>query len=248
MVTGSVKKHKIRVITKRKVEKDTFGTGLEGVTDISILKEDVRRLIDEKGRVYGLYDKKKNLVAIYLFERINDFFVENGKSEIQIAGKKVDISDKWFGESKAAYRLVTSYLADVSDENRIAFENGIQSDLKEQIELGQIGGVQWKESILYRKNIDKSVGNRYWMGYLLGGVVGFMFGYLLLDSVAMGICFGATYALLGATMFSSKTGKEDRWNKIDLHSLIGTTDSGSDFVNPKYRECESNTDTEENAE
>lgn len=251
MVVGAVKRHTVRVINKKIVERDGFGAGLEGVTDIALLKEEVKHLIDGKGRVYGLYGKKKNLVAIYLFDRVDDFFIENGGSEVQIIGKKMDISDKWFGESKAALRFVISYFADVPDENRTAFEEAIQSDLKDQIELGQIGGVQWGESILYRKNIDKSGGNGYWMGYILGAMAGFLFGWVLFDNIGTAICFAVSYALLGGIIFSPASKDKDRWNKIDLDSLsdtakemfnadfdynnIGETDSSRDFINLKYR-------------
>lgn len=255
MVVGSIKKHNICIINKRRVERDNFGLGLEGVADISILKEKVKRTITNKGRVYGFYDKQKKLAAIYLFERADDFFVENGKSEIHIFGKTVDIGDKWFGESKAAYRYSECFLADISDEIKAEFEAAIEVDLKEQIEWGQIGGVEWDGRIIYRKNIDKSGGNGYWIGYILGAIVGFMFGWLLFDSIIFGLCFAASYALLGGIVFSPNSDDKDKWNTIDINTLsdaakemtksdldynnIAQADMNKDFVNPKYKKDES---------
>lgn len=221
MHIGTVNKLAIHTVSKRRTLREGFGTRLAIFVRSEDLKFKVLNAIEHKGRVYGIYQDKE-LVGIYIFEKIDDYFIKTEDSGVQIGEKKIDFEDKWFGESKAAFRLNDQFLSNEISEHKAKIEEYIRTDLSEQIEWGQIAGIQWGEKLIYRKQIDKKgKGTNYIWGYLIGFALGIYLGWMLFDSFAMGICFGMMYASLwgGVALACSKTKTE--WASFD-------------FVNKKY--------------
>ena len=69
--------------------------------------------------------------------------------------------------------------------------------MSEQIEWGQVAGVEWNEELLYRKNLKETPSHSVW-GYVGGYAVGFVIGWIIFDSIVMGMSFGLMYACVGA--------------------------------------------------
>lgn len=224
MHIGTVNKLAIHTVSKRRALREGFGTRLAIFVKSEELKFKVLNAIEHKGRVYGIYQDKE-LVGIYIFEKMDDYFIKTEDSRVQIGEKKIDFEDKWFGESKAAFRLNDQFLSNEISEHKAKIEEYIRTDLSKQIEWGKIAGVQWGEELIYRKQIDKKgKGINY-----IWGSIGFALGILLFDSFVMGVCFGMMYALLwgGVALSCSKTKTE--WASFD-------------FVNKKYTSKEEEAD------
>jgi hypothetical protein len=223
----------------------------DGAVDVSALSEGrvegiIENIIEKKGRGYGVY-KNKELVGIYVYENIDDFFVKvdntvnfektesvfkiNDVHEFfemtdedliqNILETSDGFMDKIFGESKAAYRLVLNALnkevANFSDE----IKKYILTDLKEKIEWGYVSGIVWGEELIYRKNLEKKAD-----GAVSGGVCGFwlgvILGWLLFDSFLLGMCWGICFGFCGGLVLSN-SGTKQEWASFD-------------FVNKKYTE------------
>jgi hypothetical protein len=252
MNVGTVKTGKgneklsICIIGKRRASRANFDAALSAlagdelvnnVTEVS--GNVVLDVLEKKGRVYGVYQEKE-LVGIYIYERIEDFFVkvENEDSDkkagtrFQINNIKeffemtdddvVDFEDWFFGESKAIYRLVSHYLLALGEEYKDEIEKYIAADLKEQIEWGQIAGVLQDEKLTYRRNLDNNERVAYGntLGYGAGFAIGVGFGWLVFDSISMGLLWGVCYAAIGGLIFTNATTKKE-WTTFD-------------FVNKKY--------------
>lgn len=222
MEIGTVKterKLSISTISKGRVSKEGFAAELIlqcGQTD---LVGKARDAIEHKGRVYGVYQEKQ-LVGIYIFEWVKDYFIDNrdnadGISELQ----------KLFEDGKAAYRMVFQYLQDEVAQCQKEIEDKIVADLKEMVEWGTVSGIEWGENLIYRKSMDKKDkdGMKTAAGYGLGFLSGWVIGWLVMDSIAFGLCFGVCYANLFGGIILSSSSRKQEWEIYD-------------FVNQKYIE------------
>lgn len=221
MLISTVKKYNTYTMDKKKLSKLQEETNLCKVKDEEI-KEKVGNVIDNKGLVYGIY-RKKELVGIYIFERIEDYFVKNEDSKVVVGEKKVDFEAIWYGESTAAFKLTDKILLDEVKEFEEKIESDLRVDLSGRISSGQIAGIEWGEKLFYRKNVEKK-GNvwKYAWGYIVGFLLGMMMGYLFFDSLALGICFGVSYASLWGAVSVSMSKSKAEWESFD-------------FVNKKYQ-------------
>jgi hypothetical protein len=162
------KKLNICIIGNRRASRDNFDAALSALSGNEFIKNNVtdetdsktpgKRVMDilkSKGRVYGIYQEKE-MVGIYIYERLEDFFVnvENKdsteKTETKFKINNIreffkmtdadvsDFEDNILSESKAVYRLVSHYLSNMADEYKDEIEKYIVADLKAQIEWGQI--------------------------------------------------------------------------------------------------------------
>lgn len=212
------KKYIIHTLSKRRASRD-LSAGLSEMTNSDGFQSRVSEIIGNNGRVYGIY-QDKTLVGIYLFERADDFFIKNESGKVGTSFSDISFEDIFLGESKAAYILKEHYMPEDTELCKKA-EECIHADMKEQIEWGQIGGVLWENKLIYRQNMDKSKTNasKAAAGYLMGFVIGIIFGWLLFDSIPLGLCFGVCFAgLFGGT--AAVTGSR-KWAELD-------------FINPKY--------------
>ncbi|MBD5156392.1 MAG: hypothetical protein HDT13_01960 [Butyrivibrio sp.] len=221
MVISTVNKYNTHTINKRRAEKEDFALLLSEITNVEEIKEKVRNSIENKGRVYGIY-RKKELVGVYIFERLENYFVKNDDASVVIGGKKINFEGAWLGESSAAFRLTDKILRDEVREYEKKIEKDIRADLSEQISFGQIAGVEWGDELIYRRQLEKKSGGIgcIW-GYIGGFALGMYMGWMLFKSFLMGLCFGVTYASL--------------WGGVAIATSKSKTEWASyDFVNKEY--------------
>lgn len=222
MEIGNVKegnKLSISTISKKRASKEDFASELGvqcGQTDLAMKAQDA---IEHKGRVYGVYQQKQ-LVGIYVFEWVKDYFIDNRDNADEISELQ-----KMFEDGKAAYRMVFQYLQDEVAQYQKEIEDKIVEDLKEMVEWGTISGIEWGENLIYRKSMDKKSkdSKKTVAGYGLGFLCGWVIGWLLMDSISFGLCFGICYASLFGGIILSSSNRKQEWKTYD-------------FVNRKYIE------------
>jgi hypothetical protein len=250
------KKLSICIINKRRASRQNFEEALSPLVEASSTESNVigdanskasgnvvLDILENKGRVYGIYQEKE-LVGIYLYERIEDFFIKventesDEKAEVRFKINNIkeffkmtdddvlDFDDKLWGESKAIYRLVSQHLSDMAEGYKDEIEKYIVADLKAQIEWGQIAGVLSGEKLIYRRSLDKKGrgASSNMLGYGAGFTIGAVFGWLVFDSISMELLWGICYAVIGGLIFTNSTTKQE-WTTFD-------------FVNKKYVESE----------
>lgn len=86
MFISTVKQYDTYTINKRRLNREGFGKRLTGNTDVDGLKKEIADVLEKKGRVYGIYEKKE-LVGIYIFERQEDYF-SKCESCVKLGGKE----------------------------------------------------------------------------------------------------------------------------------------------------------------
>jgi hypothetical protein len=216
---------------------DTAGTTVSDSTVLEVLKN--------KGKVYGIY-QEKTLVGIFVYERIEDFFVKvehtdlskKSKSGLKVNAVKdffnmtdedsIDFDDSIFGESKAIYRLVAECLSEAAEEYREQIEQYIMTDFKAEIEWGQISGVLSGEKLIYRRSLEKNGQGDYGaLGYAGGFVLGMIYGWLVFHNVALGALWGICFSSAGGLLLTSSAKKQE-WATFDFVN--------KDYVNDQVQE------------
>jgi hypothetical protein len=236
---------RVCTISKKSASRADFQTGLtaletnaadnQGADTAGIMVSDstVSEVLKNKGKVYGIY-QEKTLVGIYVYERIEDFFVKVEHTDLSKKSKwglkinavkdffnmtdedSVDFEDSIFGESKAIYRLVALRLSEVAEEYREQIEQYILADFKAEIEWGQIAGVLSGEKLIYRRNLDKSGKGDYGaLGYAGGFVLGMIYGWLVFHNVALGALWGICFASAGGLLLTTSATKQE-WATFDF--------------------------------
>lgn len=221
MKKSTEKQYNIHVINKRRLERPEFGNRLSELTDVDALKKEITDTLEKKGRVYGIYHKKE-LVGVYIFERREDYFVIKD-SGVKLGDKEFDYEKFWYGDNATALVFRKSICLEAVKENQEKLETDLKGDLSEQISWGQVAGVEWNESLMYRKNLQEKSGQNVW-GYAVGYAMGFVLGWIVFDSISMGLCFGLLYACM--------------WGGISVATANGAEIDTLDFV--RKREVEEN--------
>ena len=221
MTISTVKQFNTQTINQRRLNRPAFGKRLSEITDLESLKNEIADILEKNGRVYGIYEKKE-LVGVYLFERREDYFVQRD-SGVKLGDKEFDYEKFWYGTSTAALQFKKAICLKDVNECKEKIEKDIRTDLTEQIEWGQVAGVEWNEELMYRKNLEKKSGNSIW-GYFVGYAIGLLMGWIVFDSIAMGMSFGLMYAVM--------------WGGISVATAKNTEIDTLDFV--KKREVEDN--------
>lgn len=222
MTISTVKQFHTCTMSKGKLAKLKLEEGLSEVTDAEELKKEIADLLEHNGRVYGIY-RRKELVGVYLYERQEDYFIKTDSGVI-LGGREFDFDKFWYGTGTAALVYVKSVCSEELGECREKIEKDLRIDLKEQIEWGQIAGVEWEDELMYRKNLkdEKNKVGGMVPGYLLGFAIGFVLGYVTMDSLTLGICFGASFACL--------------WGSCGVALARGTEIDTLDFIRREGKE------------
>lgn len=195
MKNQNTQKYHICLISKRKLEKREPWEDLSAVTDVESLRKKIDDIMEANGRVYGIY-RKKSLTAVYVFERQQDYFEHSG-SKVKLGEKEFDMEKFWYGDCTDALRLRRTVCLESSKECQEKMEEEIRQDLKEQVVCGQVAGVEWNHALMYRKNLEnrKNQSSGVAFGYLEGFAMGFIMG-IAMDSIPLGLCFGAMLGLI----------------------------------------------------
>lgn len=213
MNISTVKQFNTHTMNQRRLNRPEFGKRLSDITDVEVLKKEIAEILEKNGRVYGIY-VKKDLVGVYIFEKQEDYFVKR-ESGVMLGDKEFDYEKFWYGTSTAAFRFKKAVCLEDMNECKEKIEKDISLDLKEQIEWGQVAGVEWNEELMYRKNLEKKPSNSVW-GYGVGYVLGFVMGWIIFDSISLGLCFGLLYACM--------------WGGISVATASGAEIDTLDFV------------------
>ena len=213
MNISTVKQYSTHTMNQRRLNRPEFGQNLSSITDVEALKQEISEILKKNGRIYGIYIKKE-LVGVYIFEKQEEYFVKR-ESSVMLGDKEFDYEKFWYGTSCAAFRFKKSICLDDMKECIGKIEKDIRFDLQEQIEWGQVAGVEWNDELLYRKNLEKKPANSLW-GYGVGYVIGFVMGWLIFDSIPLGLCFGLMYASM--------------WGGISIATARGSEIATLDFV------------------
>ena len=198
MTISTVKQFHTCTMSKGKLAKLKLEEGLSEVTDAEELKKEIADLLEHNGRVYGIY-RRKELVGVYLYERQEDYFIKTDSGVI-LGGREFDFDKFWYGTGTAALVYVKSVCSEELGECREKIEKDLRIDLKD--EKNKVGGVV--------------------PGYLLGFAIGFALGYVTMDSLTLGICFGASFACL--------------WGSCGVALARGTEIDTLDFIRREGKE------------
>ena len=246
MEIGTVKadkKLKIYTIKGKRVDREDFRLGAHVGEEVPIeasgknIKNAVDKALASNGKVCGIYQEKK-LVGIYVFERIEDYFIEAGKNEAMAGERRMESQEavrklkEIFEDSKAAMKLILWYLPDALSDQKNKIEDMIRNYMKGCMSDGFWAGIEWGDELVYKKNMDPKEKKNVAFGYLLGAVVGFAVGWLAMDNITFGICYAVIFSnLYGNMIFGGEK------NKKVWETFV--------FVNPKYHDGEENHDAAE---
>ena len=196
MLIGTVKPYNTYTINKRRLNREGFGKRLTDITEVDGLKKEIADVLEKKGRVYGIYEKKE-LVGIYIFERQEDYF-SKCESCVKLGGKEFDFDKFWYGESTAALYLKKCVCLEELEAYKEKIEKNLQEDLTDQIQVGQVAGVEWDDKLMYRKNLQKKSG-QYWSAGAFS-VMGIVLGWLIFQEFYMAILFGFMWGNVGVAI------------------------------------------------
>ena len=144
MEIGTVKadkKLKIYTIKGKRVDREDFQLGahvgeiVPEEASVENIKKAVDKALASNGKVCGIYQEKK-LVGIYVFERIEDYFIEAGETEAMAGERRMESQEavrklkEIFEDSKAAMKLILWYLSDALSDQKNKIEDMIRNYMK----------------------------------------------------------------------------------------------------------------------
>ncbi|MDE6434465.1 MAG: hypothetical protein K2L07_09585 [Lachnospiraceae bacterium] len=197
MIISTVKQFNITTMNKRRLSRPGFGERLSDLTDVDELKEEIADTLEKKGRVYGIYEKKE-LVGVYIFERREDYFSKT-ESGVKLWDKEFGFDKFWYGESTAALHFKKYACLEEVEVYKEKIEKGLKGDLTDQIQLGQVAGVEWNDKLMYRTNLGKK-SPQDWTKTLALFAIGFATGWMVYDSLLMAILFGCIWGSVGVSI------------------------------------------------
>ena len=214
---GHMKGYEIKSISKRRANKEDFGSSLSQVVAQDTLKEEVLGALETKGKVYGLF-KEKELAAIYIFEKIKTKeseipylklnvnkdnileFITKGTAD-EVGEEEVKEAASVNDKETNVYRFVGKYSQPTDEKVIEDFEKMIKAELKEMILWGEVTAVIWGEDVLVIKKI-KTEGKGFVSAIPLGMGFGLAIG-IALKNVGLGIALGMLWTMAFGTSFSS---------------------------------------------
>jgi len=214
---GHMKGYEIKSISKRRANKEDFGSSLSQVVAQDTLKKEVHEALETKGKVYGLF-KEKELAAIYIFEKIKTKeseipylklnvnkdnileFITKGTAD-EVSEEEVKEAAPVNDKETNVYRFVGKYSQPTDEKVIEDFEKMIKAELKEMILWGEVTAVIWGEDVLVTKKI-KTEGKGFVSAIPLGMGFGLAIG-IALKNVGLGIALGMLWTMAFGTSFSS---------------------------------------------
>lgn len=202
MLISTVKEYNTYTMNEKRIAGHGFGDRLKDITDVEKLKDEIAGILAKKGRVYGIY-KKKELVGVYLFEKVENYFVKDEYAGIKLGNKEFDFEKFWYGSSTEAYVFRKSICLDEMKDMEEKIKKDLKSDLIDQIQFGIVGGVEWEDQLMYRKNVEEKTNGI--MGVIGGFAIGFAMGWIIFhDWMAFGLGFLYSFILGGARIVFAK--------------------------------------------
>ncbi len=182
---------------------------LQEKTDSDNLHNKILEAIDNKGKVFGIR-KDKQFVAIWIFSYDAAYFERVDLNAEVKAEEKADYektAKMIFSDRKAALVLTDFIILD-----EVSFVEDVYHDLlltyvKDSLELEDIGGVEYKDELYYRRYLKIKHG-KFESVLLILSVVGmyvsgFLFGRLLFDDIIFGFLYGFLAVFVWFPVFHS---------------------------------------------
>lgn len=200
MVISTVKPYTIHTIQEKKLKKLEFADEFKSATDTEALKRDIQEALTGNGRVYGIYRKKRHmplqLVGVYIFEKKENYFVKSEENGVKLGDHELDFDKFWYGSDTSALCFKKSICLDEVEEHIIKkIEKDLSVDLTNQIELGNVAGVEWNNKLMYRKFLEKKNTGTF-VGVISGFALGFILGWIIFNKIYMGFSFGLMYSVI----------------------------------------------------
>lgn len=162
---GTIKDHSIFTASKRKIGRDGFTARLSA--DPDHIRAQSLAALESKGVVYGLQNKQKECVCLYVFKKEKE---EDGKSS------RLVLTDRFFAEG--------------CEEQEAEFIELIKAELQELMLFGGATSIEWEGMRLTLEDIAEEIEDTISANFLMYLGLALIF-YLLFDSVFMGLVFGA---------------------------------------------------------
>ena len=164
------------------------------------------------------FQKKKELMGIYLFERVEEYFEENENGKITLGSRRIDLERFWYGESRAALKLQACILTEECKSISEKLDKELKCAMSDLVYLGQIAGIEWGDELFYRRKPDKQNDTGKVLFLAFSGIGGFAIGWLLFDAWWLGIVYAM---LLGSFMsFGVQNGNSKDWGMYHLNQIL----------------------------
>lgn len=207
MLISTVKEYDIYTVNEKRLAKPGFGDRLKDITDVERLEDEITGILAGNGRVYGIY-KKKELVGVYLFEKVEDYFVKDEYPVIKLGKKEFDFEKFWYGSNTEAYVFRRSVCLDEMRDIEERIKKDIKIDLSDRIQLGIVAGVAWEDQLMYRKNVEEKANGI--LGVIGGFAIGCAIGMMIFqDWIGIGLGFLYAAILGGAKIVFAKRSEVD---------------------------------------
>lgn len=180
---GMVKGCDIFTATKRKIGKEWFTASLSAAADPDYIRAQSLEAIESKGKVYGLRNKQKECVCLYVFKKEKE---ENGK------GSRLVLTDHFCAEGY--------------EKEEAEFVDVIKQELLELMLFCGATSIEWDGQDVTVEDLTEEIEDTISSNFLMYLGLAVIF-YLLFDSVFMGIVFGALALMSLAREYPDKVKK-----------------------------------------
>ena len=217
---GKVKGYQIKTIFKSMAKKEGFGLAETIDMERQEQQREVLSVLKDGGHAFGIYNKKKELMACYVFrkEKVTESEIPYPKYDINkenawdfVTGHELKEMVEWEKELSdkqvSIYRLAKVYNKSVPTDVLEEFEKAIITEFKELVMLDEVKAVIWNDKILTAKRV-KVGADRYISAIPLGMGVGLLFG-VVFDNIPIGLCFGVAWGLIFGVIFTA-TGRNEK--------------------------------------
>lgn len=183
---GIVKGCDVFTASKRKIAKEGFTSRLSAAADPEYIRAQSLAALESKGVVYGLRNKQKECVCLYVFKKEKE---EDGK------GSRLVLTDRFCAEGY--------------DKEEAEFVKVIKGEIQEQILFGVVTSLEWDGKNLTAEDLTEEIEDTISSNFLMYLGLALIF-YLLFDSVFMGLVFGALALMSLAREYPDKVKKKGK--------------------------------------
>jgi len=223
-------KYQIIEMNEKKFAKFAYSEGMKQQEDTAALTKEAMQLVDQKGLVVGIIMEKK-ITALFLFERIEDFFRNANAAAEDGAGWLSSVNT----EKNQALLKETRRVSAIENESLYKkIVEDVLAEVKEKITYSVVCGLIFGDEIFYSEQLENPNASSFSLALPMAAC-GFVLGWLCFHSIAMGICFASSYFLI----FSSAGAVKVKRGSI---RQLGITAAGIDPDQIIGNETEESTD------
>ena len=183
---GTIKGCDVFTASKRKIAKENFTARLSASAEPDYVRAQCLAALESKGKVYGLQNRQKECVCLYVFKREKE---EDGK------GSRLVLTDHFCAEGY--------------DKEETEFVNVIKEEVQELMLFGVAASIEWEGEIVTLEDIAEDAKDTISSNFAMFFSLAIIF-YLLFDSVFMGIVFGTLALMSLAKRYPDKVKKSKK--------------------------------------